>query len=505
MTMRRRAFLPRLGTGVALALALLAPRAGGAYEAYKMSGSDTTRCGNAACHGNFLDSGLHDMHQGFISACRTCHVSGSRYPEFTMYSGDDGNGGADGYGCAGCHGNDYGETVERDYGAWLLMGKPKMSSYGLRKRHAANGVTVCAGCHAEVCVLPESAVPYYYTTPVSLVTNPCDAGNEDRNGSRAGLDNDGDTVRDANDPDCSGCVDKDNDGWGDPGSASCPNGARADCDDCDPAVNGGVASESGPTCTDGKDNDCDTLTDAADPDCGPACNDQDGDGYGDPGDPSCPNGAQRDCDDGDRDVNPGVPFEAGPTCTDGKDNDCDGLTDGQDPDCITGDDTDGDTVPDAAPDNCVLVWNPNQADGDGDGIGSACDPDDEVIPVRASRGTAPAGTEVVLTWDATPGPPRPEYTRYNVYRAPLATLQAGTPASPNWAYGPVAACSCIRAPIRECRDPAAGDGGSYYYIVAGWAVDGEGAYGWADVPPLGVRPGVEDPARDAQQPAPVCP
>ncbi len=62
----------------------------------------------------------------------------------------------------------------------------------------------------------------------------------------------------------------------------------------------------------------------------PACNDSDGDGYGNPGDSSCPNGSATDCNDNDRSINPG----AAENCTDGIDNNCNNLVDAQDPNAV---------------------------------------------------------------------------------------------------------------------------------------------------------------------------
>ena len=65
------------------------------------------------------------------------------------------------------------------------------------------------------------------------------------------------------------------------------------------------------------------------------CNDNDGDGYGFPGDWTCTY-PEEDCDDSDPDVNPGAvegpPDD--PTCGDGLDNDCNGLSDEADGVCV---------------------------------------------------------------------------------------------------------------------------------------------------------------------------
>jgi hypothetical protein len=61
----------------------------------------------------------------------------------------------------------------------------------------------------------------------------------------------------------------------------------------------------------------------------PACNDNDKDGYGNPGDSSCANSGT-DCNDNNASINPG----ASENCTDGIDNNCNGLVDTQDPNAI---------------------------------------------------------------------------------------------------------------------------------------------------------------------------
>lgn len=66
----------------------------------------------------------------------------------------------------------------------------------------------------------------------------------------------------------------------------------------------------------------------------PTCSDLDADGYGDPAAPPCPH-PERDCDDSDPAIHPGM-IEAAygdPICSDGVDNDCDGLADGEDSGC----------------------------------------------------------------------------------------------------------------------------------------------------------------------------
>ncbi len=153
-----------------------------------------------------------------------------------------------------------------------------------------------------------------------------------------GIDNDGDGFLDAQDPGCLGTAD-DSEGGGLVATA-CSDGLDNDGDgvvdgeDPDCAAGAFWNDEAAlPACADGEDNDGDGAIDADDPQCltalqgdearRPACGDlvdNDGDGLIDEDDPDCsgPNG-----DD-----------EAG-GCLDGVDNDEDGATDFDDPGCVS--------------------------------------------------------------------------------------------------------------------------------------------------------------------------
>jgi hypothetical protein len=126
-----------------------------------------------------------------------------------MYSdGDNG----DGLGCMGCHGHDYGETILADYGVPNLAGTSKSSGYGLRLQHYNKNVRTCDFCHGLPSdgppPVPENINPIYYARTDVNITNACNTdgtedGTPEPNGEdTVGLDNDGDLLIDAADPDC---------------------------------------------------------------------------------------------------------------------------------------------------------------------------------------------------------------------------------------------------------------------------------------------------------------
>ena len=165
--------------------------------------------GCVECHNGFLGGNgpLHLQHRtNFdVQTCNLCHPSGGgTVPVLTYFSGPGG-----GYGCAGCHGQDYGETSPDS-------GQPKATSYGLRLVHVANGVTECgtSGCHQPGALgapnpyptpFGEHVRPPYYYPAYSNLTDPCSSAQEDLpfDANIIGLDNDGNGVADwPADPDC---------------------------------------------------------------------------------------------------------------------------------------------------------------------------------------------------------------------------------------------------------------------------------------------------------------
>jgi hypothetical protein len=190
----------------ALLLAALAARDAQAYPKY----DDGTSHGCVECHAGFKGGNATILHFAHVSKlgitqCNFCHPNGGGSTPVRTYTSGPGGG----FGCAGCHGADYGETS-----VTVGMGEPpngpKASGYGLRAYHALKGVTVCAGCHVPgalgspmpfPAIKPESTKPPYYLMPGSNLRNPCDSSQEDfttgeETPDSVGLDNDGNGVAD---------------------------------------------------------------------------------------------------------------------------------------------------------------------------------------------------------------------------------------------------------------------------------------------------------------------
>jgi len=181
---------------MALLCSTLATRTAHAYPMY----DDGNGVGCVSCHNEFKggNGALHQQHRITfdVATCNLCHPSGGgTTPVLTYRSGTGG-----GFGCAGCHGGDYGENSVTD-------SQPKATGYGLRAYHASQGVTECATCHAPgengfpdpfPPLLGENVPPIYYDPAYSNLTDPCSSAQEDltTDVDALGLDNDGDGTRD---------------------------------------------------------------------------------------------------------------------------------------------------------------------------------------------------------------------------------------------------------------------------------------------------------------------
>ncbi len=126
------------------------------------------------------------------AACDLCHRDDDSWDPFIGSS--NGTASSLPIGCVGCHGRDYGLGVGH-------------SGVGLRAHHAFAGVETCVTCHdQDPAPLPEYVAPSYYGGGDADVDDPCnEAPNYRENwsvGDTLGLDNDGDGLYDAADPDC---------------------------------------------------------------------------------------------------------------------------------------------------------------------------------------------------------------------------------------------------------------------------------------------------------------
>lgn len=210
VAMRVRGLVLMATCGVALlGMALRAPAAH-AYPTYDDPGSSND-C--AACHPGFQGGGGNSLHANHtanfgITSCNLCHPSGGGSKPVRTYTSGTGGG----LGCAGCHGQDFGETSPNS-------GQPKSTAYGLRLFHVAQGITSCGtgACHQPGALghsnpfplpLGEAIAPTYYSLANNNLGSPCSSGQEDLpfDVDLVGLDNDGDGLVDLADPDCFGWV-----------------------------------------------------------------------------------------------------------------------------------------------------------------------------------------------------------------------------------------------------------------------------------------------------------
>ena len=189
-----------------------------AYPSY----DDGNGVGCVSCHPAYFDDpnsptpfgSLHVAHLTKFDIintqkCGLCHMNpaGGDTPVYTYTS-------AEGFGCAGCHGMNYGETIPIGLGL-ENEGAPKASAYGLRKAlddlfavQYPSDPAPCGQCHfpgspvtgdpdPAPAIFPETHLPPYYGHPeLNNLSDPCDSSQESWEGTPPGLDNDGNGAAD---------------------------------------------------------------------------------------------------------------------------------------------------------------------------------------------------------------------------------------------------------------------------------------------------------------------
>lgn len=157
------------------------------------------------CHGSFTDSespkgtifpgnSKHFMHRNpneMNTDCDLCHTTNDNNNPFIGSSNGTANN--PGVGCTGCHGRNYGAFGD--------------SGVGLREHHFSRGIEACYLCHFDDPLpLPENVLPTYYGTVDTNADDPCNTGPGNLEnwsiGDLEGLNNDGDSFYDGEDPDC---------------------------------------------------------------------------------------------------------------------------------------------------------------------------------------------------------------------------------------------------------------------------------------------------------------
>jgi len=207
---KKTSLLITLGLAL-IALAVVAPEAG----AYKFWSTNVNASGNcASCHAGFRETSpyispkggswgdsLHNVHvntiMGGTASCDACH-GGADITATRMVNLSSSAVAADGVNaisCDGCHGRLQDGTVGAA-GGW---------GAGLRQHHQNAGITDCLDCHADsdpaaFTPVGENIAPPWYAT-FSLDPANLSGRGENFAGAATGLDNDGDLIYDAADPD----------------------------------------------------------------------------------------------------------------------------------------------------------------------------------------------------------------------------------------------------------------------------------------------------------------